>query len=1013
MKNKLHKVKNKIESINIKKKVNKMPRFIRYLVKNPYRLGIFISSIVILLIGSFFVPFWIMLLVALAINLIWIIPYIIIVTHDPKKKEAHMNLEKREKTKRIRKVTERKPRRTKEKEPKDKKKKSIIKIILLIILVMFIVGIFAFFCFFGYIAASADKFDPNKLYTKEASVLYDNEGKQFAQLGSEMRQKIKYNDLSEELINAIVATEDSRFFQHNGFDAPRFLKASLGQIMGQNAGGASTLTMQVSKNQFTSTTSSGFAGIKRKFTDIYMSIFQIEQKYSKEEIMEFYVNSYYLGSGAYGVQTAAKTYFNKNAKDLNLSEAAMIAGIFQSPVSYDPNLNPDKTEARRITVLKLMKRHGYINNDEYEMAKKMTVDKIVIKGHSAHTSHAEYQGFVDTVAVEVKDATGYDPYSYSMKIYTTMDRSKQDEVTNIMNGKNFNWENDKVDAGVAVVNVKTGEIVAVGSGRNSSDAKSFNNATMMKKQIGSTAKPLFDYGPAVEYLDWNTYHPIIDAPYHYSNGTEINNWDGGYRGTITIRQALVESRNIPALKTFQSVKNADIKDFVTKLGLSPELSNGTLHEAHAIGGYNGENPLSVAAAYAAFGNGGVYNKPHSYTKIEFEQTGKTVEYKPEETKVMSKETAYIVTDMLVDTGKSALGRYSSINGVQFAAKTGTTNFDKATMRARGLPGNAVNDLWVAGYNPEYAIAVWYGYDNIKDGYNWFGSSQNSRLFQAVAKHFFKSGTFSKPDSLVEVAVEKNCGTPLLPSSSTPSSEITTELFKSSAKPTEVSNRFNQLNNPSDLKATVNNNKATIAWKGIGTPDGLSRDYWSQYVNKAFAITSDQTSYLNYVMSYNESVLGKVVYNIYLKDGGKLTKLASTSDTHATVRLPRKASPVLVVKSSYSKFGGAESGGVEVRVNYDGNGHEEYTIKLNGDNPITIAKNSTYSERLFKVLNSDNQNVTTQCVWDDPVATNGSGHSVDLSDISSHEGTYTISYPNIICDGENISSKAPTRTVIVE
>ena len=208
-------------------------------------------------------------------------------------------------------------------------------------------------------------------------------------------------------------------------------------------------------------------------------------------------------------------------------------------------------------------------------------------------------------------------------------------------------------------------------------------------------------------MNWNTKHPIIDDKTTYSDGTEINNWDGRYKGIITIREALVDSRNIPALKTFQSVDNADIKEFVTKLGLSPEVqSNGKLHEAHAIGGYTGESPMTVAADYAAFGNGGTYNEPHTFTKVVFDESGETYENDYEKTKVMSPETAYMVTDMLVDTGQDALGRYNNINGSQFAAKTGTTNFDEKTMEARNLPSNAVNDLWVAGYNSEYSVAFW-------------------------------------------------------------------------------------------------------------------------------------------------------------------------------------------------------------------------------------------------------------------------------------------------------------------
>ncbi len=901
-----------------------------------------------------------------------------------------------------------KPRHGSKKTNTSKKKKG--KIALLVLLSIFIFFLLVAIIFFIYIAISTPKFEPDKLYTKEASVLYDTDGKSFAHLGSEMREKIKYKDTSEELVNAIVATEDSRFFQHNGFDLPRFLKASFGQVLGQNAGGASTLTMQVSKNQLTSTASHGFAGIKRKFTDIYSSIFQIERNYSKEEIFEFYINSYYLGSGAYGVQQAAQTYFNKNAKDLNLSEAAMIAGLFQSPVQYDPNLHPDRTEQRRLLVLKLMKRHGYITDDEYKIAKKMTVDKIVIKGGSAHKNSAQYQGFIDTVAEDVKEKTGYDPYSYSMKIYTTMNREKQDEVNKIMSGEDFKWENDKVDAGAVILETKTGEIVAVAAGRNSSGAKSFNKATMMKQQIGSTAKPLFDYGPAIEYLGWNTYHPIVDEKYSYSDGTEINNWDGRYKGIITIRDALVDSRNIPALKTFQSVKNSDVKNFVTKLGLSPEVaSNGKLHEAHAIGGYTGESPLTVAAAYAAFGNNGYYIEPHSFTKIVFDKNDKTFEVDAKKTKVMGKDTAYMVTDMLIDTGKSALGNYSNINGAQFAAKTGTTNFDEKTMKAHRLSSNAVKDLWVAGYNPEYSIAVWYGYDRISDGTNRFGSSQNSRLFQAIAKDFFKADQkFSKPDNVVEVTVEKYCGYPLLPSTGTPDDMKTTELFKDSNKPTEVSNRYNTLGNVTSPKATINGRNVTLTWKGIETPDALNRSYWNPIVDKAFTISRDQTTYLNYIMGVNDRMLGKVVYNVYLKNGSNLTKIATVNDSTATVKLPTTSNPTYVIKTSYSNYGGCESSGTEVKVEHKGTSESDATITLNGDKIwATSIGGFTDENPPVKVMLAGED--ITKDVKITKTVTDESGNTVRESTINSTAGTYTITY-KVTYDGVSLGSI--TRTVII-
>ena len=964
---------------------------VSFIRKDPFNLGVFIISILIFICLGIAFNFKLSFLLFILINLLWICPYI---KRRIKAKKRNMKFEGSKKVKTNKKT----------------KKKKILLGILIFFLVCVVLGI----VFIVYIALTVEKFDPGKLYSKEASTLYDSDGNVFAKLGTEMREKISYDEMSEELINAIVATEDSRFFEHNGFDLPRFVKASVGQVLGQNAGGASTLTMQVSKNQLTSTVKNGFEGLKRKFSDIYLSIFQIEKNYTKEEILEFYANSYYLGSGAYGVEQAAEVYFQKDAKDLNLSEAAMLAGMFQSPYSYDPNLYPEKTEKRRLTVLYLMKRHGYITESEYNIAKEMTVDKIVIKGRSARTNYSQYQGFVDTVALEVQKKTGYDPYSYSMKIYTTMDKKKQDAVTDIMNGKSYTWENDKVEAGIVAVEAKTGAIVAIGSGRNVTGAKELNNATQIKKQIGSTAKPLYDYGPAIEYNNWTTEHPIIDSEYTYSDGTKINNWDGGYKGFITARQALADSRNIPALKTFQSVENEKIKTFTQNLGLSPEMSSsGKLFESNSIGGYTGESPLTVAAAYNAFASEGTYIEPHSFTKVVFDKSGKTYENEYKKNKVMSAETAYMVTSMLIDTGKSALGRYSNINGATFAAKTGTSNYDEKTKSYYHYPNNAVNDLWVAGYNAEYSIAVWYGYEkNSSEHYNKFGSSQNSKLFQAVAKNFFKSDVnFTKPSGIVEVTVEKYSNSLLLPSENTPDDMKTVEMFKSDSKPTEVSARFNALSNVTDLKVSVTGNSASLSWKGIGTPDALNADYWKTYIEKGFSNDNDKSTYLSYVMNINSQRLGSVVYNVYEKNGDNLKLLTTVSETSATVKISK--STTLVVKASYSNYGGCDSSGTSVKADYKGSTASDVDASINGEDTIEVALGKSYTEpaKPVKVLLND-EDITTSS--DVKIVLNVLDESGNLvtdyqSVIGTVAGVYTFNY-KVSYKGTAVDTLVKTITV---
>lgn len=889
-----------------------MDSLIKFLDKYKNDIIVIILSILILmlgslLIGNFIIPF----VIVLIINCIYFIPFL--------RRKAHIFM------KNVKKMSYNKPAHAKKNSVKrnsnvkKNKNKKTGKIILLIILAGFIFIILAMIAFCIYIIAKAPSFDPKELYVSEPSIVYDKDSNEIAKLGSEHRVILDYDELPEVLIDAVIATEDSKFFSHKGVDWARFLKASFLQLLGRSgAGGASTLTMQVSKNAFTSTEATGIKGIIRKFTDVYMSEFKIEPNYSKEEIFEFYVNSYYLGNNSYGVEQAALTYFGKSAKDLNLSEAAMIAGLFQAPSKYNPYTNKEATEKRRLTVLKLMKRHGYINNTEYEIAKQMTVDKIIKETNNENDpSISKYQSFVDVVVSEVEKNTGDDPYTVPMKIYTTMDREKQSHINDIMNSVSYKWENDQVQAGIAVTDVNTGAIVAIGGGRNVNAAATLNHATQIKRQIGSTAKPLYDYGPAIEFLNWSTGMPDVDEPITYSDGTSINNWNGKYEGFETIRTALTRSRNIPALKAFQANSKSNILQFVTSLGLSPEKG---LHEAHAIGGYTGESPLSMASAYSAFANGGYYTEPYSYTKIEYTQDNKEVENKKEKKQVMKDSTAYMVADMLVDTGQYALGRWANINGKKYGAKTGTTNFDEATKKAHNLSSNAVNDLWVVGFNVDYAIGVWYGYDKTNSKYyNLLSSGQHERLFQAVAKGIFTSnGTFKKPNSVSEVTIETECPTPMLPSDYTPDSLKKTELFVKGHEPSEVSKRFEKLNDATNIKASSNGSSVTISWSTVNVPEINTDNYLRSFFKDTFRTTEYLNSFVNSRLNYISSTMGSFGYKIYKKDtNGSLTYLGFTNQTSYTINAT-SGSNTYVVKTAYSNFSSTESNGKSVSVTVSGN-----------------------------------------------------------------------------------------------
>lgn len=904
------------------------------------------------------------------------------------------------------------PSSSKKKNPSEKKKrrKKIFKIILIILLSFVLLIIAACIYFAYYIVKNAPKFDPDNLYRQESSILYTADGTIYAKLGTEKREKISYDQLPEVLIDAIVATEDSRYFQHNGFDLPRFLKASIQQVLTHHGGGASTITMQVAKNNFTSTKQT----ITRKFTDIYLSIYQIEKKYTKEAILEFYVNAPYLGSGAWGVEQACLTYFGKSAKDINLAEAALIAGLFQAPNAFDPNLYPDDAEARRKTVLYLMERHGYITSEERKAAEAMTVDKLLYQGSNSVSE--DYRFFIATVADEVLADTGHDPYSYPMEIYTTMDAEKQQYINHIMSGETYAWENDMVDAGIAVIDVKTGALVAVGGGRHWSGPRDLNMATKLNQQIGSTSKPLYDYAPGIEYENWSTAKLFMDEEYAYSNGTRINNWDRKYNGLLTLRDALSQSRNIPALKAFQLNKNSNIKNFVTSVGLSPEVgADGTIHEAHAIGGYNGESPLTMAAAYATFGNGGYYITPHSYTKIIDRNTKEVIEKQITKTRVMSEETAYMMTDLLQSSAKGGLYGQANIPGVTYGAKTGTTNYPQSVFNiCPNFAGDYINDLWVNGVSPDYAISVWYGYMPWDQTCTYSSNSytpEHRKLFQTVGKGIFKTGTsWTRPAGVVEVEIEVGTNPEKLPSQYTPANMRTTALFKQGTEPTEVSDRYNTLENVKNLKSSIKNNVLTLTWDEV-KPSAISDETINAWARSIASSENGINQLINNRKNENAAQLGTVIYQVYSKnEKGELTLIKEVNKPTIDIPLTTNSPTTYVVKTAYTIFKANASTGAETKISLT-NVKAVITTELIGEKTITLyVGDKMYVDPSPAVtVLADLTNVTNKATIKRTIK-NSAGKEIAVNEMNTDKAeTYTITYSIAYND----FTDTLTRTIVVK
>ena len=876
----------------------------------------------------------------------------------------------------------RKSKATKSK-PQLSKRKRIILNILLVCVITFIALITVFF---SYVIIKAPKFDPNNLKFTQMSELYDSDGNIIARMGNENRTEITYDELPEVLIDAIIATEDSRFFQHNGFDLPRFVKAGIGQVLGKDSGGASTLTMQIVKNNYTSTVASGFEGIVRKFTDIYLSIFKVERKYTKKEIIEFYVNDSYLGNGAYGVEQASLNYFGKSVDELNLAEASFIAGLFQSPTYYNPYNYPERAESRRKTVLYLMERHGYITEEERKIAESQPITAL-IKTEQTDNTYSEYQGYIDTVVEELEEEYDLNPYTTPLKIYTAMNREKQDFINKVMNGEAWKWENDLVQAGIVMTTSETGEVIAVGAGRNKNTQLSFNYATHTNKHIGSTAKPIFDYGPAVEYLGWGTVNYIVDEPHTYTGGKKISNSDGGYKGILPMYQALGLSRNVTALKTFQQVSseagNDKIIKFATSLGLTPEIENGKIHEAHSIGSFTGStkegksrnSPMTMAGAYQAFSNGGYYIKPHTIIKFVYKETDEVVESKATKTRVMNDSTAYIINYALNWSVTNGLAKTAAnISGVQVAAKTGTSNFDEATIKANGISSRAVNDLWVCGYTPTQTITFWYGYDKLyKEHYSTTSSwTTRDRFYRNLAENLFdKTGdTFEVPSSIEAVEVVKNSMPLKLASASTPESMKVTGYFRKGTAPTETSTSYDTLPSVSNVSSKVSGKTVSLSWDGLSAEDMLE-------------LNADES-------------FGVIGYDIYVKDGsgGSETYVGTTTSTSYT-HTTSYSNPVYVIYTAYANYKTNRSKGVQHSVSIT----TDFDVKVTNET-INQGDNFTDTKPIVVLYNSiDVTNESTITL------VSNKSDTVNTSVPGTYKLTYKVTY--------NGSSKEVSRTVTVK
>ncbi|MGX5165174.1 PBP1A family penicillin-binding protein [Limosilactobacillus reuteri] len=584
----------------------------------------------------------------------------------------------------------------------------LIKKILLWVAGIVVLLMVASAALFFYYASSAPKISRSDLTSQSITTIYDDQNRVISRLGAQKREYAKDNQIPKQLKNAVVSIEDRRFYKHHGVDTIRILGAATSNVFGRSAGmqGGSTLTQQLVKLSVFSTAASDRT-LKRKAQEAWLAI-NVEQHFSKSQILDFYINKVYMGNGIYGMQTAAQYYYGKDLNDLDLSQLALLAGMPQSPTYYNPLVSNTKyATQRRNEVLNAMVRSNYITQSQANQAASESVtagldpDHGNISGSGTAVDSKVVDPYVKQVLADLQ-AQGYDPYSDGLKVHTNLDLDAQQHLYDAAN-KNVQFQNDKMQAGVAVTDPHNGQIIAMLGGRHTGNVVyGLNRAVQSNRSSGSTAKPLMDYGPAIEYLQWPTFKSIADTRFVFpGTNTVLHDFDKKYKGNMTMREALVQSRNVPAIRALQAVGIKRATSFLDGLGISQKQPY-TLQNGIAL--YI--SPLQVSAAYAAFANGGTYYKPYYISSITT-QDGSVKQFNPKGKRAMNKATAYMITDMLkgVFTDSQGSTTDARLDGVNQAGKTGTTNY----------PGNSsqsgVMDSWMAGYTKNYSIAVWTGYDH--------------------------------------------------------------------------------------------------------------------------------------------------------------------------------------------------------------------------------------------------------------------------------------------------------------
>ncbi len=578
------------------------------------------------------------------------------------------------------------------------------------------------------------------------TVIIDRNGEAASELSSARFTSVPLSRIPNELIHAIIAVEDQRFFEHSGVDFRGISRSAWRNFRaGAVVQGGSTITQQLAKNLFFTSDRT----YTRKFNEV-ITAYRIEREYSKEAILELYLNQIYFGEGTWGIQDAAKTYFGKDIQEITVAEAALLAALPKAPTHYSPFQNEQKAMERRNLVLYLLHEQGYITKEEYEKAFN---EEIVLRDWEIEGIRGKYPSYVDYVLEEAIHKYGFSEeyiLTGGLHIFTQMDPQVQSAIEAAYTMNELfpeSTSDDLVQSASAVIDPASGGVRGLIGYRGQHVYRGFNRATQLKRQPGSAIKPLAVFAPALEH----GYRPttmLLDEKTDF-NGYSPRNFNDRYRGRVTMYEALLHSLNVPAVALLNDMGVGVGVDFLERSSIPLVREDRNL--SIALGGFTeGVSPLEMAQAFSMFPNLGTMKKAHAITRITSSTGEILLEVVEEEVQVMKPENAYTMTEMMMGVVQDGTGKNAVLDRPT-AGKTGTTQLP----RSGAFEGvNGVKDAWFVGYTPELVTAVWMGYDKI-DPINIMettGGNHPAKVFQAIMTKSLEGlpiSAFEKPKNYRE------------------------------------------------------------------------------------------------------------------------------------------------------------------------------------------------------------------------------------------------------------------------